>query len=170
MVLICPPPPPPSKRVWLLPLGSWGEPHSFAREGGGGPNSHDCTDTLELYKVIPLCSVQIAYSFLAFRFFLFFLFSSIPALLWLQTPSFFNSLYCFFSPEASTFQHPLSQSGIWPGVLIPTPDWFRHRYFFLFHYRTGRVLDTAQSGILALKKIVRRDVVQLGCSVTGTAV
>jgi hypothetical protein len=37
-------PPPPFKRVWLPPLGSWGEQHSLAGEVVGGPNSEDCTD------------------------------------------------------------------------------------------------------------------------------
>jgi hypothetical protein len=52
------PNPLPRKRVCLPPIWVLGGPHSLAKEGVGGPNSDEGTDTLVLYMyvycIIPL--------------------------------------------------------------------------------------------------------------------
>ncbi len=50
-------------------------------------------------------------------------------------------------PLASAFRQRVSQTGIGLGPLIPVPDWFRHRHFCFFRYRTNRM-----PGIPAFKK------------------
>jgi hypothetical protein len=53
-------------------------------------------------------------------------------------------------PPASAIRHPVSQSGTGQGPLILVPDWFRHRNFCSFRYRTDWMPDSPtvrQSGI-----------------------
>jgi hypothetical protein len=44
-------------------------------------------------------------------------------------------------------------SGTGRGLLIPVPEWFRHRNFF-FSFSVPDLLDADQSGIVALKNLV----------------
>jgi hypothetical protein len=45
-------------------------------------------------------------------------------------------------PPTSAFRHPLSQSGTGLGPHMPVLDWFRHRHFCSFRYRTDWMPDS----------------------------
>ncbi len=61
--------------------------------------------------------------------------------------------------SASVFRHSSSQSGTGAfglGLLIPVPNWFRHRYMFSFRCRTDRMPDspTFRNSIKLLGKLL----------------
>jgi hypothetical protein len=161
------PPPPPRKRVGPPPhLGPGGEPHSLAGEEGVGPSSDDWTDTLVLFIVIPLCRVRIANSFPPFRVFIFSYFFNRCSLMTSNTFSFQLSLLLFF--------FSLGIGGI-PASIISVRYrtglsllWCRtgSGIGLSFYSITGLNAYRTVYGILAFEKIVRREVAQLGCSVS----